>query len=72
MDVSANGRKRKLGIATKPCDDYINSSTKASCRSQKNLLLEFDDYTSSEDEEGQRNESIKVLFFYCHLFFFLC
>ena len=61
MDPSVNGRKRKLGIVVKPDDDKISRFVESAGRKQKSLRLQFDDYTSSEGEEDERNESIKVV-----------
>ena len=62
MSGATDGRKRKFGTVTKPCDDEINSSIGSSCSSQKSLRLEFDDYTSSEGEDGGGSkQSIKVV-----------
>jgi len=60
MDHSVNGRKRKLGSVVKPDDDNINRFMESARRKHKSLRLQFDDYTSSEGEEDERNESIKV------------
>ena len=61
MDHSVNGRKRKLGSVVKPDDDNINRFMESARRKHKSLRLQFDDYTSSEGEEDERNESIKVV-----------
>lgn len=59
MSESSNGRKRKVGTVVTPSDDDINNSVSAS-GSRKSLRLEYDDYTSSEGEDGGKKDSIKV------------